>query len=99
MACLPSLALCFTPDLLASASCVTRRQVSNRARPLALVFLARRPLYPSAGRMHDTPLSAQPCASTETNMLKPRNADVAAVAVKAVEGKPMYGGDMLVKPL
>ena len=32
-------------------------------------------------------------------MLKSRNADVAAVAVKAVEGKPMYGGDMLVKPL
>jgi quercetin dioxygenase-like cupin family protein len=28
-----------------------------------------------------------------------RNADVKAVAVKAVEGKPMYGGDMLVKPL
>jgi quercetin dioxygenase-like cupin family protein len=28
-----------------------------------------------------------------------RNADVKAVAVTAVEGKPMYGGDMLVKPL
>jgi hypothetical protein len=28
-----------------------------------------------------------------------RNADVKAVAVRAVEGKPMYGGDMLVKPL
>jgi unsaturated pyranuronate lyase len=28
-----------------------------------------------------------------------RNADVEAVAVNAVEGKPMYGGDMLVKPL
>ena len=32
-------------------------------------------------------------------MIKCRNADVAAVAIKAVEGKPMYGGDMLVKPL
>ena len=32
-------------------------------------------------------------------MIKCRNADVAAVAVNAVEGKPMYGGDMLVKPL
>jgi quercetin dioxygenase-like cupin family protein len=49
--------------------------------------------------MHDTPLSGRGCAPTETNMLKSRNADIAAVAVKAVEGKPMYGGDMLVKPL
>ena len=32
-------------------------------------------------------------------MITCRNADVEAVAVKAVEGKPMYGGDMLVKPL
>ena len=32
-------------------------------------------------------------------MLTSRNADVSAIAVKAVEGKPMYGGDMLVKPL
>ena len=32
-------------------------------------------------------------------MIKSRNADVEAVAVSAVEGKPMYGGDMLVKPL
>jgi unsaturated pyranuronate lyase len=32
-------------------------------------------------------------------VIKSRNADVAAVPVKAVEGKPMYGGDMLVKPL
>jgi len=28
-----------------------------------------------------------------------RNADVEAVPVSAVEGKPLYGGDMLVKPL
>jgi quercetin dioxygenase-like cupin family protein len=28
-----------------------------------------------------------------------RNADVKAVAVKAIEGKPMYGGDLIVKPL
>jgi unsaturated pyranuronate lyase len=32
-------------------------------------------------------------------MIASRNAEVTAVAVKAVEGKPMYGGDMLVKPL
>jgi len=32
-------------------------------------------------------------------VLTSRNADVPAIAVKAVEGKPMYGGDMLVKPL
>ena len=32
-------------------------------------------------------------------MIASRNAEVAAVVVKAVEGKPMYGGDMLVKPL
>ena len=32
-------------------------------------------------------------------MIKSRNADVEAVAVSAVEGKPMYGGHMLVKPL
>ena len=32
-------------------------------------------------------------------MIKSRNADVETVAVSAVEGKPLYGGDMLVKPL
>ena len=32
-------------------------------------------------------------------MIKSRNADVKAVTVSAVEGKPTYGGDMLVKPL
>jgi len=32
-------------------------------------------------------------------VIKSRNADVEAVAVSAVEGKPTYGGDMLVKPL
>ncbi|MBV8912857.1 MAG: cupin domain-containing protein [Acetobacteraceae bacterium] len=36
---------------------------------------------------------------SEVNVIKSRNADVKAVAVSAVEGKPMYGGDMLVKPL
>ena len=35
----------------------------------------------------------------EADVITCRNADVEAVAVKAVEGKPMYGGDMLVKPL
>ena len=32
-------------------------------------------------------------------MITSRNADVKAVAVRAVEGKPMYGGDMFVKLL
>jgi quercetin dioxygenase-like cupin family protein len=32
-------------------------------------------------------------------MIKMRNADIKAVAVNAVEGKPLYGGEMLVKPL
>ena len=32
-------------------------------------------------------------------MIKSRNADVEAVAVSAVEGKPVYNGVMLVKPL
>ena len=32
-------------------------------------------------------------------MINSRNADVKAVAVSAVEGKPLYGGEMLVKPL
>ena len=32
-------------------------------------------------------------------MIKSRNADVKAMAVSAVEGKPTYGGELLVKPL
>jgi quercetin dioxygenase-like cupin family protein len=32
-------------------------------------------------------------------MIKARNSDVKTVAVNAVEGKPTFGGDMLVKPL
>jgi quercetin dioxygenase-like cupin family protein len=28
-----------------------------------------------------------------------RNSDVKAIVVKAIEGKPMYGGNLLVKPL
>jgi quercetin dioxygenase-like cupin family protein len=32
-------------------------------------------------------------------VIKSRNADVEAVTVSAVEGKPLYGGEMLVKPL
>jgi quercetin dioxygenase-like cupin family protein len=39
------------------------------------------------------------CYLREASVIKSRNADVEAVAVSAVEGKPMYGGDMLVKPL
>ena len=32
-------------------------------------------------------------------MIKSKNSDVDAVTVKSVEGKAIYGGDMLVKPL
>lgn len=32
-------------------------------------------------------------------MILSKNADVDAVIVKAIEGKPMYGGDLRVKPL
>jgi quercetin dioxygenase-like cupin family protein len=32
-------------------------------------------------------------------MLTSRNADIAAKRVHAVEGRPLYGGEMLVKPL
>ena len=32
-------------------------------------------------------------------MILSRNADVKAVNVKAIEGEPIYGGDLLVKPL
>ena len=32
-------------------------------------------------------------------MIKARNSDVKAVAVNAVEGKPTFGGDLMVKPL
>jgi quercetin dioxygenase-like cupin family protein len=39
------------------------------------------------------------CYPGEARMIKSRNADVEAVAVSAVEGKPLYGGNMLVKPL
>jgi quercetin dioxygenase-like cupin family protein len=35
----------------------------------------------------------------EVDVITSRNAEVKAVAVRAVEGKPMYGGEMLVKPL
>src|SRR3974390_289881 len=36
---------------------------------------------------------------SEANVIKSKNADVEAVAVGAIEGKPVYGGDLLVKPL
>ena len=32
-------------------------------------------------------------------MILSKNSDVKAIIVKAIEGKPMYGGDLLVKPL
>jgi unsaturated pyranuronate lyase len=32
-------------------------------------------------------------------VIKAKNADVKTIAVSAVEGKPTFGGDMLVKPL
>jgi quercetin dioxygenase-like cupin family protein len=35
----------------------------------------------------------------EGTVIKSKNTDVEAVAVKSVEGKAIYGGDMLVKPL
>lgn len=35
----------------------------------------------------------------EVNVIGSRNADVPAMAVRAVEGKAVYGGDLLVKPL
>jgi quercetin dioxygenase-like cupin family protein len=45
------------------------------------------------------------CASADrptprgTPVILSRNADVPAIAVSAIEGKPMFGGDLLVKPL
>jgi quercetin dioxygenase-like cupin family protein len=41
--------------------------------------------------------SAQP--SVEAHVINVRNTDVGAVKVKAVEGLPLYGGEMTVKPL
>ena len=35
----------------------------------------------------------------EMNVIGSRNADVEAIKVSAVEGKPTYGGDLVVKPL
>jgi len=32
-------------------------------------------------------------------MILSRNSDVKGVVVKSIEGKPMYGGDLIVKPL
>jgi len=32
-------------------------------------------------------------------MILSKNSDVKSIVVKAIEGKPMYGGDLLVKPL
>ena len=32
-------------------------------------------------------------------MILAKNVDVKAITVRAIEGKPMYGGDLLVKPL
>jgi len=32
-------------------------------------------------------------------MILSRNADVQGVIVRSIEGKPMYGGDLLIKPL
>jgi quercetin dioxygenase-like cupin family protein len=40
-----------------------------------------------------------PNRSKERQMILSKNADVKAITVKAIEGKPMYGGDLLVKPL
>jgi|SRR6266496_56723 unsaturated pyranuronate lyase len=35
----------------------------------------------------------------EQHMILSKNADVRGVIVKSIEGKPMYGGELLVKPL
>jgi quercetin dioxygenase-like cupin family protein len=35
----------------------------------------------------------------EPIMILSKNADVQGVVVKSIEGKPMYGGDLIVKPL
>ncbi|HMA79341.1 MAG TPA: cupin domain-containing protein [Candidatus Binatia bacterium] len=35
----------------------------------------------------------------ERRMILSRNSDVKGIVVKAIEGKPMYGGDLIVKPL
>jgi quercetin dioxygenase-like cupin family protein len=35
----------------------------------------------------------------ERPMILSKNADVKGIVVKAIEGKPMYGGDLIVKPL
>jgi hypothetical protein len=32
-------------------------------------------------------------------MILSKNSDVKGVVVKSIEGKPMYGGDLIVKPL
>jgi quercetin dioxygenase-like cupin family protein len=39
------------------------------------------------------------CQSREARVIKSRNADVEAVTVSAIEGQPVYGGNILVKPL
>ena len=35
----------------------------------------------------------------ECMMILSKNADVKGIVVKSIEGKPMYGGDLVVKPL
>jgi quercetin dioxygenase-like cupin family protein len=40
-----------------------------------------------------------PAFRKEQHMILSRNSDVRGVIVKSIEGKPMYGGDLLVKPL
>src|SRR5215471_15714405 len=44
-------------------------------------------------------MTSESSENLEANMIKSRNADVKGVAVSAVEGKPLYGGEMFVKPL
>jgi quercetin dioxygenase-like cupin family protein len=39
------------------------------------------------------------CYSREVCVIKSRNADVEAMAVSAIEGKPVYGGHIFLKPL
>src|ERR1700730_1523542 len=56
-------------------------------------------MIPKSGYRFSEKIMLQQKRIGEGNLIKSRNSDVKAVAVSAVEGKPTYGGDLLVKPL
>jgi quercetin dioxygenase-like cupin family protein len=56
-------------------------------------------MIPKSGYRFSEKIMLQQKRIGEGNLIKSRNSDVTAVAVSAVEGKPTYGGDLLVKPL